>query len=80
MKPTDLVFAVKLKQIGDDEYRIARDEDREYLSSSLGLTKREYFAAMAMQGLISDPSVTDFKKVAEFAVEVADELIKKLKP
>jgi hypothetical protein len=50
-----------------------------------GLTKREYFAAMAMQGLLSfprDPSNVDKNNVggifAKSAVKFADALIKEL--
>ncbi|NJO73319.1 MAG: hypothetical protein HC833_05840 [Leptolyngbyaceae cyanobacterium RM1_406_9] len=45
-----------------------------------GLTKREYFAAMAMQGLIA--ADTDFEKtaleVSRWAVSQADSLIERL--
>ncbi len=46
-------------------------------SYQLGLTKREYFAAMAMQGLMVDSTIS-FNERAELAVEQADALIKKL--
>ena len=48
------------------------------------LSKREYFAAMAMQGLISSPNMFENKKtqtnftVAEMAVAFADALIVEL--
>lgn len=54
-----------------------------------GLTKREYFAAMAMQGLISGfeseckangrfiPEV-DYPMIAHSAASIADELLKQL--
>ena len=41
-----------------------------------GLTKREYFAAMAMQALIGQ--YTDEKYIAGLACSMADELIKEL--
>lgn len=46
----------------------------------LGLTKREYFAARAMQGLLSDGAFggTGSPKIAAWAVDQADELIKAL--
>ena len=43
-----------------------------------GLTKRQYYAAKALQGLLSNPSITLSKKVAEDAVKLADHLIKAL--
>ena len=45
----------------------------------LGLTKREYFAAMAMQGLMSCPNVTGTAYIiAEESVKQADALLKAL--
>lgn len=46
--------------------------------SGEGLTKREYFAAMAMQGLLATPAPVPFKQVADMAVRHADELIEAL--
>ena len=53
--------------------------------TSLGLTKREYFAGLAMQGLISscDWNFTTFNKdlieaTSKNAIELADELLKQL--
>lgn len=46
-----------------------------------GLTKREYFAAMAMQGMLSNelvPNVQDVEYAAGLAVKAADELLKQL--
>jgi len=43
-----------------------------------GLTKREYFAAKALQGLLADPTTIISKTVAEDAVKLADHLIKAL--
>lgn len=47
---------------------------------SLGLTKREYFAAMAMQGMLSRYICTDAscEEFALWAVEAADQLIARL--
>lgn len=42
-----------------------------------GLTKREYFAAMAMQGLIAGQW---HNSMAQQAVEFADELLEALEP
>ena len=43
-----------------------------------GLTKREHFAAMAMQGLISEINVHNYKDLAEYSVRAADALLKEL--
>jgi hypothetical protein len=45
-----------------------------------GLTKREYFAARAMQGFLSTPDTRtwDVEKTAKQAVLQADELLKQL--
>ena len=48
--------------------------------TSGGLTKREYFASMAMQGILSNPNNHSFtqKAIAISSVEMADALIKEL--
>ena len=45
-----------------------------------GLTKREYFAALAMQALLSDSQLNGYtpQQYAEGAVEYADALIEEL--
>jgi hypothetical protein len=45
-----------------------------------GLTKREYFAAMAMWGYNANPqhAMTNFSKIAEWSVNDADALLKAL--
>jgi hypothetical protein len=44
-----------------------------------GLTKREYFAAMAMQGMMANSAISDpFKYVAQNSIIMADELIEEL--
>lgn len=44
-----------------------------------GLTKREYFAAMAMQGMLSTGTANFYdEKISEWAVKQADFLIKAL--
>lgn len=43
-----------------------------------GLTKRELFAAMAMQGACADPNCNDENKITTFALKCADRLIEKL--
>jgi hypothetical protein len=45
-----------------------------------GLTKREYFAGLAMQGLLANPNTgcECAEKIAELAVNRSDELLKQL--
>lgn len=45
---------------------------------SCGLTKREYFAAMAMQGILSNPFKMTSDKIVSDSVECADALIEEL--
>lgn len=45
---------------------------------TLGLTKREYFAALAMQGIISNWKLKDPDDVCRMSVNLADKLIKAL--
>ena len=47
-----------------------------YISN--GLTKREYFAAMAMQGLLSDYESESIEDYSKYAVQLADTLIEEL--
>ena len=57
---------------------IAVDKDRTY--GDIGLTKREYFAAMAMQGLLSTEQGYHLHehKLSEYALSYADSLINEL--
>ena len=43
-----------------------------------GLTKREYFAGLAMQGLLVNNSSAPYKLVSEWSIAQADELLKQL--
>ena len=45
-----------------------------------GLTKREYFAGLAMQGILANPSTNSARNViiADVAITCADELLKQL--
>lgn len=46
---------------------------------STGLTKREYFAAMAMQGIIANPNIEiSYDELAESSVRQAECLIDEL--
>jgi hypothetical protein len=50
------------------------------LPSLKGLTKREYFAAMALQGIIANKDGLDIKieRIVKSAVDTADALIEEL--
>lgn len=59
-------------------YHITNPNDTAFPDQHLigqGLTKREFFAAMAMQGLLSNPNISC---VTSLAVLFADQLIKAL--
>lgn len=45
-----------------------------------GITKRELFAAMAMQGILANPhqEVVNIKNIARASVEQADDLLREL--
>ena len=45
---------------------------------TFGLSKREYFAAMAMFGFISQKHLESISDISEWSVKQADELIKAL--
>jgi hypothetical protein len=52
-----------------------------YSYSDSGLTKREYFAAMAMQGICANSSLAErssYNSFAEWSVQQADALIEAL--
>ena len=48
------------------------------LGNADGLTKREFFAGLALQGLCSDPDMRDAETEAALAVRLADALLKEL--
>lgn len=54
---------------------------KETTIGQMGLTKREHFAAMAMQGLwqsTTDQDYDNYEKIAEMSVKQADALIEAL--
>lgn len=66
---------------GDQPINPVRSQALEGGHTDSGLTKREYFAAMAMQGWIACQSVGfsgDSKEIAKRAIACADELLKQL--
>ena len=52
------------------------EKARLLLPAQWGLTKREYFAIMALQGLLTQPPNVD--KQTDLALEYADALLRKL--
>jgi hypothetical protein len=57
------------------------DPSPEHLDSPVGLTKREYFAAMAMQGILANTGMRiDVGSVSRLAVKQADALLNELHP
>ena len=80
-----------LRQTGENEFKVATEKDQRegiFLSSSYGLTKREYFAALAMQGLLANPNIkrpeqnanlkNDLKIFSSIAIEYADSILSEL--
>lgn len=60
-----------------------RKHDSGFTDGSSGLTKREYFAAMAMQGMITayhkiNHTKKDLSFISVMSLEYADELLKQL--
>lgn len=56
-------------------------ETMDYNNLSIGLSKREYFAGLAMQGLASHPSVkfsTTAENFSKYSVAMADALLLEL--
>lgn len=58
-------------ELGHKDFEMLADSYGKYG----GLTKREYFAAMAIQGLLVAPNKTKLSMLAEDAVSMADALI-----
>lgn len=58
------------------EFQYASNNNMKFISASKGLSKKEYFAAQILQGMMTTPDNIDNRKVsASFAVEIADALI-----
>lgn len=72
----DCAFPLPVAKDGD-----GLESSTDWRHNAGGLTKREQFAAMAMQGMLSDMTHRmnmDNDKIAEHAVYYADALIQKL--
>lgn len=66
----------KITRANDLAYPVRKMDTINYT----GLTKREYFASMALQGIIANKDGLDIKieRIAESAVDMADALIEEL--
>jgi len=72
-----------MQKVGDNSYRLSKGDGdpKEWRVPMSGLNKREYFAAKAMQGLLSNPGqidTTNFEWVAQNAVGYADAILEEL--
>jgi len=71
-----------MRNANSPTYPFVDNEDPEAIESHAGLTKREYFAAMAMQAFVSawpdqaGPVSPD--RAADYGIRCADELLKRL--
>lgn len=79
-KPIYPTTSQKINETEFFEYNLPNKE-KQYS----GITKREYFAGLAMQGMISNPNIVrpkesdeEFKYFSERAIKYADELLKHL--
>lgn len=69
-KPNDPVFSTEKKVTSEGVYD----------NPPKGLTKREYFAAMALQGILANEGTGNCDTVCRTAIYHADELIRQLNP
>ena len=86
------IYPTLMQQVGDNEFEPTnlhpKSQHRfvpEYSIMTGGLSKKEYFSVLAMQGLISNPNIVrpkesdkEFKDFSERAIKYADELLKQL--
>ena len=63
---------------GDGEGNIQGMQTGNYSGWETGLTKREYFAGIALQGLLSSNNGQTLSYLSQTAVKAADELLKSL--
>lgn len=62
---------------GGDKSVVSAHDANNVNTFDAGLTKREYFAAMAMQGLVSNSkAINEPSTIANRAIKYADELLK----
>ena len=75
---------VMMQQVGENEFRASKPSDqKEWNIPTEGLTKREYYAGLALQGTCSNQEFLknlngDPNLVIKACIEIADELLKQL--
>lgn len=57
---------------------MSNNADRRIVDTGLGLTKREYFAALALQGMIAARYSDGHSELSRHAVQCADDLLAEL--
>lgn len=73
------VSPVIMQKVGDDSFRARKEGDpKEYQYPMAGLTKREHFAAMAMQGILANAVIIDKEVISNMALQMADALLTEL--
>ncbi|RKT01061.1 hypothetical protein [Chryseobacterium defluvii] len=75
ISPTFIKFTENGNPRPVSEYEVSRGG---YSDFSIGLTKREYFAGLALQGLVGNTHNNSPKFIAEVAIKISDELLKQL--
>jgi len=80
-EPNEPIVPLTLRQVGDNDFRPATPKEINegiYLSQLSGLTKREHFAGLAMQGLMIHKATQITEDIVMMAVRTADALIEEL--
>ena len=77
-EPANPFFTWNVPGYGDCITIEDKNGSKQFLHYKEGLTKREYFAAMAMQGIITGESIIKPITTAQAAVNCADALINEL--
>ena len=63
---------------GENYFLLDENQNVRNQIKTIGLTKREYFAAKAMQGLLASDRSWSFGDCVEYSVRYADALLKEL--
>ena len=54
------IYPCIMQKVGENEFRLHKDGDEKmYRIPMAGLTKREYFAGLAMQGILQNLAIAD---------------------